>query len=88
MKIIKFSAVWCNPCKAYHQEFIKAKEHFKDNDSIQFIEYDMDDHSEQFEKYNIRSIPYTVIEKDDNIIASHSGTMQSSALESLIETHL
>jgi|TARA_R110000787_G_scaffold17332_2_gene54427 thioredoxin 1 len=60
MKTAKyFSATWCGPCKVFKPIM---KELSDDGYSIEFI--DGDESPELANKYNIRSVPTTVIEVD------------------------
>lgn len=62
MKTAKyFSATWCGPCKQFKPIM---EELSNEGYNIEFI--DGDENREVAIKYNIRSIPTTVIEKDGN----------------------
>ena len=61
MKTAKyFSATWCGPCKVFKPIM---KELSDDGYDIQFI--DGDENPKLANKYNIRSVPTTVIEEED-----------------------
>lgn len=60
MKLLKFSAGWCNPCKAQMKEFNENPV----NVELQEIDIDSDDDTLS-EQYHIMSIP-TMILLDDN----------------------
>lgn len=66
IKVNKFSAEWCEPCKVMGKTFEKIKEltEFKD---VEFNEYDVDDDSsaDLVQKFQIRNIP-TIIICDEN----------------------
>ena len=58
--VIKFYATWCGPCKAYDTTWNKVKEELSDR--FKFMEIDVDkDTSGLAAKYNIRSIPATIV---------------------------
>lgn len=62
-KIVKMSAVWCAPCRVFAKTFheVEGMEEYKD---IEFKEVDIenDDDGEMMAgKYQVRSIPTTVI---------------------------
>lgn len=66
-QVIKFSATWCAPCKAFAPTFnkVKAMDEFK---NIEFKELDIEEDEEGIdlvEKFQIRSVPTTVL-VDDN----------------------
>ena len=62
-KILKFSATWCAPCKAFEATLNKLKDtdDFKDIE-IQSINIEGDDDElDLVEKYQIRSVPTTIL---------------------------
>lgn len=66
IKVNKFSAEWCRPCKVMGKTFDKIKELTEFND-VEFNEYDVDDDSsaDLVQKFQIRNIP-TIIICDEN----------------------
>ena len=66
MKILKFSATWCGPCKTLAPIFGKVKE-MEEFSEISFQEFDVDDDdsAELIEKYSIRNVP-TIMFVDEN----------------------
>jgi thioredoxin 1 len=71
MKIMLFSASWCNPCKALKQQL--SNQGLTSN--IEFI--DIDENPELTKQYGIRSVPTTVITNDDGTEQSRiSGSNQ------------
>ena len=81
MKTMKyFSATWCGPCKTFKPIMTEiAGEGY----SVEFI--DVDRQQDLAAKYNVRSIPTTVIEKDgievDRFIGSVS---KQSVMEKIL----
>lgn len=57
MKIYKFSASWCNPCKMLSKTMSTL--------DIPYTEIDVDENEELTEKYNIRNVPVLLF-TDDN----------------------
>jgi thioredoxin 1 len=55
MKILVFTASWCNPCKALKQSL--ASQGISTN--ITFV--DIDDEPELTQQYGIRSVPTTIV---------------------------
>lgn len=60
MKVLKFSAEWCGPCKAYATVFeeVTKMEEFKD---VEFVNLDVEDADDLVNEYKISSVPTTVI---------------------------
>ena len=67
IKVLKFSADWCGPCKALTPKFkeISMKEEFSD---VEFSEIDIDKRQDLATQYNIRSIPTVIVLKDDTVV--------------------
>tara|TARA_R110000737_G_scaffold97768_1_gene131994 strand:- start:305 stop:550 length:246 start_codon:yes stop_codon:yes gene_type:complete len=80
MKTMKyFSATWCGPCKTFKPVMNEVAE---EGHSVQFI--DVDQQQDLAARYNVRSVPTTIIEKDgievDRIIGSVSKQQVMSKL--------
>ena len=70
MKTMKyFSATWCGPCKVFKPVMTEIA---GEGHSVQFI--DIDQQQDLAAKYNVRSVPTTVIEENgievDRIVGS------------------
>ena len=81
MKTMKyFSATWCGPCKVFKPVM---NEIAGEGYHVEFI--DIDNLSDLASKYNVRSVPTTVIEKDgievDRFIGSVS---KQSVMEKIL----
>lgn len=63
LKIVKYGAIWCAPCRHMIKTFDKLKSEYP---SITFEEIDVDDNSDQAKKHKIKSVP-TIIFFDNNI---------------------
>ena len=76
--VVKFSAQWCGPCKAYAPtvEAVAA-----DHPEIEFIEIDLDENPDLAARWNVRSIPATIGFKDGNVAFHAMGILARSALE-------
>ena len=72
LKVIKFSASWCVPCKYLKPVFEEIKI-MEDFNNVNFVDYDIDEEYELTKKYNIRSVPTVIFEKDGNEIERISG---------------
>ena len=77
-KVIKFSAAWCGPCRAFAGTFKKVSEmeQYKD---IEFksIDIEADEDGELLtEKYNVRSVPTIVLlDENDEIVYKLMGNV-------------
>lgn len=84
-KVIKTSATWCQPCKAYKPTFEKVKEmdEFK---NLIFEEIDVEDEGteELVEKYKVQSVPTTLfLDESGNLINRLVGVV---SFQTLIDT--
>ena len=81
MKVIKFYADWCGPCKSYAPIFDKVINETK----LDFTNVNIDkDISGLAAKYKIKSIPATVFLKDDGTFTKEVGLLSESQLKQLI----
>lgn len=85
IKVIKFSAVWCGPCKTYDPIFSAVAEQFPD---VTFEKVDIEDKPELTEKYNIRNVPTTIIEVDNEVKFRRSGVMTQLELSEEVKHSL
>lgn len=77
MKVKKFYASWCGPCKGLSM-VIKGAE---DKINVPIIELDIDNELMESVKYDIRSVPTLVlVDNNDNEIKRHIGSMTESQL--------
>lgn len=71
MKVLKFSASWCQPC-----QMLKKVIDGIDNIPIPVEDVDIDDNTEMAIKYGIRNIPTCIIISDTgDVIDRKSGMM-------------
>lgn len=80
MKILKFSATWCDPCKNLHKNLAKYKGDYE------IVSYDFEEDPEIFVKYSIRSMP-TIIAVNDagESLATKKGNMTVEEFDSWIK---
>jgi len=62
MKILKFSADWCNPCKQLG-EWLKTKDH-----DHEIVDVNIDSNREMCEHYGIRGVPTLVMLNEDDTV--------------------
>lgn len=65
IRVTRFTATYCGPCKALAPEFKKFEEMFTD---VHFRTVDVDMNSDTAQLYEIRNVPTVIIEKDNRII--------------------
>lgn len=90
MECLKFSAQWCAPCKVYAKTFERV-EKMDDFKNVEFKVYDVDsDEGEDLAiKYQIRSVPTTIILDDnENVIGRIQGNVQESVLVKALKDNM
>ena len=85
MEIIKFSAEWCGPCKAYKNIFDKVVSEYS---NISVIEADVDKDDSITVKYGIRSVPTTIIVKNDVELDRIAGIITGKELKTCIDKYI
>ena len=77
MKVLKFQASWCQPCKMLS----RVVEEAKDKITVQIEEVDIDENTELAKKFNIRGVP-TLVMVDDagNTIKAKTGYLNEKQL--------
>ena len=85
MEIIKFSAEWCGPCKAYKNIFDKVVSEYS---NISVIEADVDKDDSITVKYGIRSVPTTIIAKNDVELDRITGLILDKELKTCIDKYI
>ena len=83
MKVIKFSAEWCGPCRTLKPLFEKASAKYS---NYKFVESDVEEDVELAEKYHIRNVPtIIVVDANDNELSRKSGSLSYMQLCDFIE---
>ncbi len=62
MKVYKFSAPWCGPCRQLNPIIKSLKD-----DGYKIIDVNIDEEEEFSDKYNIKSVPTIMLTDDDGI---------------------
>ena len=78
MKIIKFEASWCNPCK----QLARTLANSVDSSISSLVEaIDVDSGNSLVEKYNIRGVPVLLfIDNEGNELARLTGAISAKAI--------
>lgn len=82
LKLIKFGASWCGPCRS----LVPILEELKNKIEIEDIDVDEVDPI-VLTNYKIRNIPVLVLLKDDKEVWRHVGSISKSDLEKEIEKY-
>jgi|LakMenEpi03Aug12_release.lakeMendotaPanAssembly.Ray.scaffolds.fasta_scaffold3956257_1 thioredoxin 1 len=89
IKVIKFGADWCGPCKMLEPTIVSLKEKFNVEDSgVEVIGIDVDVDPETSSKYGIRNVPTIIFEKDGIVVERMVGVKQPSDIENKIKSLL
>jgi thioredoxin 1 len=64
MKIVSFSAQWCQPCKSFAPVFDNVKKKYESN-NLMFIKLDVENDYEITSEYGIKGLPCTLLLDDD-----------------------
>lgn len=80
MKLIKFGADWCNPCKIQNKEFEENPPKIE----LQIIDVDKSD-EDLVSKYNIKNIPVTILIDNDKEIHRWNGFTKSYQINDYID---
>jgi len=82
-EIIKFYANWCGPCKVYGKTFVKIKDKYEGQ--LKFTEVNIEtDTTGLAAKFNVRSIPHTVLIREDGSSTGKTGRLDIESLEELV----
>ena len=84
--LVDFYADWCGPCKQMPPILKEVKAELKE--SVRIIKVDVDKNPTIATKYQIRSIPTTIIFKDGEVKWKGSGVRPASELKSILRNHI
>jgi thioredoxin 1 len=84
IKVIKFSSLWCQPCKQLSPIFEQVKSQVSD---VSFVDIDVDSNKEITSKYSVSSIPTVVIEKDGVVVDRFTGIKPQNQIVNLINQY-
>ena len=83
LKVLKFSASWCGPCKQLAPIFDQVKSEVS---GVLFQDVDVDADSALAIKYNVRGVPTIIIEKNGQEVKRLVGMQQKPVLTSTINS--
>lgn len=70
LRVLKFEAQWCQPCKVMKPVVEKVA---AQNSDVEFVSVDIDDNPDLATKMNIRAVPTLVFLKDDVVVKEMVG---------------
>jgi thioredoxin 1 len=76
VKVLKFSAAWCGPCKALSPVFEQIKGEIS---GVNYIDIDVDTNQAMAQAYSITSIPAVIIERNGEVVNKIMGAKPKSA---------
>ncbi|MCG7628974.1 thioredoxin family protein [Epibacterium sp. MM17-32] len=78
MKLLKFEAEWCGPCKALDKELDKLRE------EVELVRINIEEDHGVARLHNIRAVPTMVLLKDDVEIGRLSGRHTAAQIDRFI----
>ena len=81
LKLVKFSADWCAPCRAMVPIIEGLRAEFPE---VDFVEIDVEEEPKIAQQFNVRSLPTFVLLKDGEIMAQRIGAASRAELVSMI----
>ena len=76
--VLKFGADWCGPCRQIKPIL---KELDKENEDVEFLDVDVDEHKELAGKYGVRSIPAIFFLKDGEVRSDLTGSKPKEEIQ-------
>ncbi len=84
--IIDLWAEWCGPCRMYSPEIEEASKEFEGK--AKFVKVNVDDNQSIATRYNIMSIPTTLIIDNGNVKAENVGAIPKKMLVDWIKSNI
>jgi len=81
LKLIKFSAEWCAPCKMLAPIFTKLESTITD---VGFETVDIDENPMRAQQMGVAAVPTIIVEKDGKVVDSLVGLQREAAILNVI----
>jgi len=78
LKLIKFGAKWCSPCKILDPRLEKLKQEF--SDVVEFQSIDVDEDIKTTADFNIKAVPTVILLKDEQEVFKVVGAVNLEQL--------
>ncbi len=86
MKVLKFGAIWCSECIVMKSIWDEIEEEIFNFDTEYF---DIDEHYEEFKKYEIEKIPvYIFMDDNGSELVRLEGAQNKDDLLDLLDEHI
>ena len=82
LTIMKFSAVWCAPCRALQNMWDELVDEVS---GVRFVSVDIDNEPKVASKYSIRSVPTILFLEDGNVVDSLIGLHKKADIKTKID---
>lgn len=83
--LVKFGAKWCQPCKRY-DPILKTLEESRDDVEVTHI--DIEENPQEATKYGIKSVPFTILLEDAEILGGFQGVKTLKQLNKVIDEQI
>ena len=84
IKIIKFSASWCGPCRTLAPIMNEVKQEHSD---ILFVDVDVDEQPTLATNHGINSVPTIIIMKNNDEVCRFTGVKSKSQINNIINQY-
>lgn len=82
LKIIKFGAVWCGPCRMLQPLWDQLVDDIHD---VEFVSIDIDKEPELAKQYHVSAVPTMLFIKDDQVVDSMIGLHKEADIRNKID---
>ncbi len=79
--VVDFWAPWCGPCKMYGPIFEATSDEVKE---VKFVKINVDEAQDIASKFNIMSIPTTILVKEGKVVNQKSGALSQDDLKEFV----